>query len=61
MLERSEEVKRLVEVAAWREVFPVTVSVPLCVALPLVSVPKDAAVAKRLVELAVVAKELVEV
>ena len=32
---------------------PVTVSVPLCVALPETSVPKDAAVAKRLVDEAV--------
>jgi hypothetical protein len=40
---------------------PVTVSVPLWVALPEVKVPKDAVVAKRLVEEAVVAKELVVV
>src|SRR6202142_4800912 len=40
---------------------PETVKVPLCVVLPEVSVPKDAAVANRLVELAVVAKKLVEV
>ena len=40
---------------------PETVSVPLCVALPLVSVPKEAACAKRLVLEEMVAKELVEV
>ena len=38
---------------------PVTVSVPLCVVLPEVRVPKDAPVAKRLVDEAVVAKVLV--
>jgi hypothetical protein len=40
---------------------PVTVSVPLCVALPEVRVPNEAAVANRLVDDAVVAKRLVEV
>jgi hypothetical protein len=40
---------------------PVTLSVPLWVVLPLVSVPKEAAVAKRLVEDETEAKRLVEV
>ena len=40
---------------------PVTVSVPLCVALPVVKVPKEAAVAKRFVDDATEEKRLVEV
>ena len=42
-------------------VWPVTESVPLCVVLPEVSVPKDAAVEKRLVDEATDEKNVVEV
>ena len=56
VLAKSDDAKSVVEVACWSVVLPVTVRVPLCVALPLVRVPKKAAVAKRLVEEATDAK-----
>ena len=61
VLARSELVKKLVEVAPASVVFPVTVSVPLMVAFPEVSVPKEAVCAKRLVEDATEAKSEVVV
>ena len=50
-----------VEVAEASEVLPLTVKVPLCVALPEVRVPKLAVCAKRFVDDAVVEKRLVVV
>ena len=50
-----------VVVACWRLLLPVTVRVPLWVALPEVKVPKLAVCAKRFVDDAVVEKRLVEV
>ena len=57
----SEVVVALVAVTVASVVLPVTLRVPWCVVLPEVRVPNDAAVEKRLVLDAVVAKDDVEV